>query len=155
MRGFIYKITNLINNKEYYGSTKIQVNHRFRKHISDYYTKYLKDKPNRVCIKLCDAFYEYGLECFIVEELEMVIVNNLRELNLLEDKYIIQYDSIENGYNSQRAFHSKKDSDAVYHAKMKGTKEYDDKRHQQYLKDKHQNQITNHITPNYYKENTK
>lgn len=134
MRGFIYKITNLINNKIYIGSTKIEVHHRFRKHISDYYTKYLKDNSARTCIKLCNAFYEYGLECFIVEEIDMIIIKNTKELNDIENKYIIQYNSIEKGYNSQYAKRTKKESDKAYYEKIKNNPDFKDKRHKLYLK---------------------
>ena len=66
--------------------------------------KYLKDNPQRrTCIKLCDAFYEFGLECFIVEEIEMIIIKNKGELFDRETYYQKLYNSVDNGYNTQYA----------------------------------------------------
>lgn len=133
MRGFIYNIVNLINGKKYVGSTEVSVNHRYRKHISDFHKKYLNDSENRTCRELCDAFYEFGLECFIVEELEMIYYKSLKELRIREGYYQQKLDTVENGYNMCYAGRTKKKSDAVYFQKMKGNQKFQDKRHKNYL----------------------
>ena len=57
--GYIYKITNTINNKIYIGQTSKTIEERFKAHISK-----AKQHINRY---LYDAMNHYGYENFIIE----------------------------------------------------------------------------------------
>ena len=64
---FIYKITNLINNKVYIGKTSYStIEERFKEHIKDSKKERCEKRP------LYDAFNKYGVENFIVKEVEWV-----------------------------------------------------------------------------------
>lgn len=86
--GYIYKITNLINQKSYIGQTRQDFHKRWQQHISDTNTNrgYLIHK----------AIAKYGLTNFtfsIIEECENTVLND-------REKYWIKYyDSYNNGYN--------------------------------------------------------
>lgn len=88
--GYIYKITNKINNKVYIGQTRRTVAERYDRHL------YLaKQHENR---RLYDAMNHYGYDNFIVEE---IVEASDEQLNELEIFYIKQYNSIDPafGYN--------------------------------------------------------
>lgn len=59
--GYIYKITNLVNNKIYIGQTIHTLKYRFNQHINQ-----------NKCTKLHNAIVKYGKENFIIEEIEKV-----------------------------------------------------------------------------------
>ncbi len=89
--GYIYKITNLINQKIYIGQTVKTVQKRFTQHKNNSNKEYFSQ------IVLYKAFNKYGIENFTCDEIEEV------ENSLLDDreKYWIEYyDSYFNGYNS-------------------------------------------------------
>lgn len=87
--GYIYKITNKINNKVYIGQTITTVEHRWKGHLQAW-------KGNRHCQALYDAFDKYGIDNFIVETIEKCDIEELDD----REKYWIQYyDSYNNGYN--------------------------------------------------------
>lgn len=89
--GYIYKITNTLNNKIYIGQTIKSVEKRFQQHKNN------SNKPYFSQIVLYKAFNKYGIENFICEEIEQVENNLLDE----REKYWIEYyDSFFNGYNS-------------------------------------------------------
>ena len=89
--GFIYKITNKLNNKIYIGQTIKTVNKRFQQHKNNSNKDYFSQ------IVLYKAFNKYGIENFICETLEEVPNDKLDE----REKYWIEfYDSYFNGYNS-------------------------------------------------------
>ena len=87
---FIYKITNLLNNKCYIGKTDVHtIEERFKEHIQDS-RKYL-ERP------LYRAFNKYGIENFKIEEIEQCSVENSCE----REKYWIEYyGSFKYGYNA-------------------------------------------------------
>lgn len=87
---FIYKITNLLNNKVYIGKTDIHtIEERFKEHIKDSY-KYI-DRP------LYRAFNKYGIENFKIEEIEQCDIKDSCE----REKYWIEYyNSYKYGYNA-------------------------------------------------------
>lgn len=85
MKGYIYKITNKVNNKVYIGQTRYTVEFRWRQHI------HKKDKTY-----FHNAIHKYGIENFIIEVLEECPIN---QLNSREIFYIAKYDSFNNGYN--------------------------------------------------------
>ena len=89
--GYIYKITNTINNKVYIGQTVKTVQKRFTQHKNN------SNKPYFSQIILYKAFNKYGIENFICEEIEEVDNSLLDE----RERYWIEYyDSYFNGYNS-------------------------------------------------------
>ena len=69
--GFIYKITNTINNKIYIGQTTKTIQERFNNHI-----KKAKQHTNRY---LYDAMNKYGYEKFIIEKIEEINNDKLDE----------------------------------------------------------------------------
>ena len=86
--GYIYKITNIINNKEYIGYTsrtpKIRYDEHWRNRFND--NSYLHR-----------AMKKYGKECFIVKEIDIVNESNWEEK---EQYYIKKYNTlVPNGYN--------------------------------------------------------
>lgn len=89
--GFIYKITNKLNNKIYIGQTIKTVSKRFQQHKNNSNKDYFSQ------IVLYKAFNKYGIENFTCETLEEVPNDKLDE----REKYWIEfYDSYFNGYNS-------------------------------------------------------
>lgn len=85
--GYIYKITNLINNKIYIGQTICSLKRRWNKHIHD-----------GGCVYLHSAILKYGKENFKMEEIEYVLKEQLDEREIYWIKY---YNSTnkEVGYN--------------------------------------------------------
>ena len=90
--GYIYKITNLINNKCYIGQTIKNIEERWNRHKRDAFNK----KNYNYNYPLYKAFRKYGLENFSFEIIEEC---NISELNEKEIYWIQYYDSYKNGYN--------------------------------------------------------
>lgn len=88
----IYKITNLVNNKCYIGSTS-DLNRRSIHHRS-----YLKKGINH-SVKLQNAFNKYGEENFKIEVVKLI--DDISLVREFEEFYINFFDSINNGYNIQ------------------------------------------------------
>jgi group I intron endonuclease len=90
--GYIYKITNTINNKVYIGeTTETTPEKRWNRHIQT-----LKYK-DRGCPALKNAINEYGLENF---KFEVIIICFDEDVYKYEEEYINKYNSIApNGYN--------------------------------------------------------
>ena len=89
MNGFIYKITNRVNNKVYIGQTRFTIEHRFKQHIKNYNIEHRKQA-------LYLAFDKYGIENFVVEQVEECPIEKLDEREIY---WIAYYDSFKNGYN--------------------------------------------------------
>ena len=89
----VYKITNLINNKSYIGSS-IRVEQRWKEHINS------SKNPNdpKYNYPLYKAFRKYGLENFSFDIIADDF-NTKEEMQLYENKMIIFYNSYNNGYN--------------------------------------------------------
>lgn len=84
----IYKITNLVNNKIYIGQTTRSIEDRWNGHCTC--------SPERSAIAA--AIQKYGSSNFKIEEL--IKVDSQEELNLLEKKYVEEFNSLApNGYN--------------------------------------------------------
>lgn len=69
---WIYKITNIQNNKVYIGQSIRPINQRFQRHINDALNNILDTHFAR-------AIRKYGKENFIIEEID--IANTQEELN--------------------------------------------------------------------------
>jgi group I intron endonuclease len=85
----IYKITNLVNGKVYIGKTVQSSKRRFEQHLFC-----VKQGLNT---KLYNAMRKYGVESFAMEKIDSA--NTEEELNLLEQLYIAECDSLVRGYN--------------------------------------------------------
>jgi len=86
---FIYKVTNLINNKVYVGQTIQSIKTRWNCHC----------KPSRERVSaISKAIQKYGKQNFKIEEIDGA--NSLTELNYLETYYIYKFNTLSpDGYN--------------------------------------------------------
>lgn len=104
--GYIYKIINDVNDKVYIGQTITTIKERWHGHMS----AALNDKNNSILYK---AMRKYGRNKFHIFKLECVSAKNkedlLSKLNMLEQKYIIIYNSLynQNGYNLEKGGNNK------------------------------------------------
>ena len=88
---YIYKITNLINNRIYIGKTNLSVEQRWKQHIRDSRKKDCMDRP------LYRAINKYNISNFIIEPIEECSEDAANE----REKYWIEYyGSFKNGYNA-------------------------------------------------------
>lgn len=96
MTGYIYMITNNINNKQYIGLTSRDYNLRWEQHIAEANKTNPKSYISR-------AIKKYGLDNFTFEVIETVKRKNPNELRnklkIKEIKYIEEYGTFLNGYN--------------------------------------------------------
>lgn len=83
--GYIYCITNIINNKRYVGKTLFTIQERFQEHCKDSRKERCEKRP------LYDAMNKYGVENFIVEELEYV-----KDENILSEREVYWIKELEN-----------------------------------------------------------
>lgn len=91
---WIYKITNIQNNKVYIGQSIRPINQRFQRHINDALNNILDTHFAR-------AIRKYGKENFIIEEIDAA--NTQEELNEKEQYWIKYYNSVIDGYNETDA----------------------------------------------------
>lgn len=88
---YVYKITNLINKKNYVGQTISEIKYRWNSH-----KKYARKLKRKYPIYL--AMNKYGIENFKIEEIEKC--NSIEELNEREVFWIQELNShVPNGYN--------------------------------------------------------
>jgi len=112
--GMIYRITNTINGKKYYGQTKcyIQNHGKIVKHsIEERFKEHLDSamKNKDLCYKLYSAIREYGKDSF---KCEYVTRTHLKFLDALETFYIITEETHINGYNILTKNITQKDNNA-------------------------------------------
>ena len=91
---WIYKITNIQNNKVYIGQTIRPINDRFRRHINDALNNILDTHFAR-------AIRKYGKDSFIIEEIDCASTQD--ELNKKERYWIQYYNAVNDGYNETDA----------------------------------------------------
>lgn len=96
--GFIYLITNKVNGKQYVGQTRSTIEERWRNHKCNVNVKH----KQKFALHL--AMNKYGIENFIIQEIEKIIKPTieelLNELNEKEIDYIKQLTTLcPNGYN--------------------------------------------------------
>ena len=92
--GYIYKITNKLNNHSYIGQTIYPIEHRWKQHLqaaSD-------NVPDRLGA-IHKAIQKYGKDNFIVEMVEECANDELNEREIYWIKY---YNTYEDGYNLTR-----------------------------------------------------
>lgn len=87
--GFVYKITNDINNKVYIGKTHNNIQKRFQEHCRDCHKETFENRP------LYRAMNKYGVEHFHIELVEETDNPEEREIYWIE-----QYNSYHDGYNA-------------------------------------------------------
>lgn len=93
--GYIYCITNLINNKQYVGKTTKTLKERFQEHCRDSRKERYNKRP------LYDAMNKYGIENFKIDELEYV--ENDKELPKREIFWIKELNTYgHSGYNASK-----------------------------------------------------
>lgn len=95
---FIYKITNLVNQKVYIGQT-IQINPRMR-----WYSHQADARKGKKSY-LYDSMRKHGINNFTWEVIDQC--SNIDELNLLEKKWLSHYRSIVEVYNNREAGNNK------------------------------------------------
>lgn len=90
----IYKFTHVETGRSYVGQTIQDPNQRRLEHISGsrYSTK---------TYHFHNALKKYGIDAFTFEVIDTA--STLEELNLLEEKYVNEFDSINNGFNIRQA----------------------------------------------------
>ena len=93
----IYFIKNDVNDKLYVGSTIQTYWKRWQQHQRD-----MKD-PERENNKLYTAMRELGVEHFYMEVHDYYPCGTKEELEEIETRVILEYDTIDNGYNYKRA----------------------------------------------------
>ena len=86
----IYKFTHIDTNRSYIGQTIQDPNQRRLEHISD-------SRHAQKGYRFHNALRKYGIDAFTFEVI--ATATTLEELNLLEEKYVEYYDSINNGFN--------------------------------------------------------
>ena len=88
--GYIYKITNTINNKIYIGQTRYTIQKRWTEHCSVY---------NKLDYPLYKAMRKYGQDNFIIEEIEQISDELLNEREIYWIDFYHSYASLGYGYN--------------------------------------------------------
>lgn len=91
---WIYKITNIQNNKIYIGQTIRPIQNRFHRHMNDALNNILDTHFAR-------AIRKYGKDNFIIEQIDQAQTQD--ELNKKEQYWIQYYNSVQNGYNETDA----------------------------------------------------
>lgn len=91
---WIYKITNIQNNKVYIGQSIRPIEERFQRHLND-------ALHNIIDTHFARAIRKYGKENFIIQVIDQA--NSQEELNNKERFWIQYYDAIKQGYNETDA----------------------------------------------------
>ena len=96
--GRIYQMVNMMTNEKYVGATFSPLHKRLYDRRK-YYKQWLRGKFDSDR-KLFQNIYNYGWECFRMELLEEVEVENKQELFKIEGDWIRKLDTFKNGLNS-------------------------------------------------------
>ncbi len=93
MIGYVYKITNDINNKLYIGKTMLSLKKRFDQHCRDSMKRQYEKRPQY------SAMRKYGKEHFSIHLIEEC---DISEINNRETYWIKYYGTYEYGYNATK-----------------------------------------------------
>lgn len=96
MKYYIYKITNIKNNKIYIGITSKTIQHRFKNHIR-------KSKMGSTT-NLHQSIKKHGENNFNVVELYSFHTNNKKFAYMIEQIFIDMYEAVKKGYNMEIGF---------------------------------------------------
>lgn len=111
---YIYKFTHIETGRCYIGQTIQDPNRRRLEHIAD-----SRHTPREYHFH--NALRKYGIDAFTFEVIDTA--STLEELNLLEDKYVNEFDSINNGFNIRQAggnkLHSEESKERMREAQRK------------------------------------
>lgn len=102
MKGYIYKITNKINNKVYIGQTTQKPINRWYRHCQ---RKCLSEAEFNMAIKR--AIFKYGKDNFTFEVIETLDNYDRDTLDNREVYWIEFYNSYKDGYNCTKGGHTK------------------------------------------------
>ena len=91
---WIYKITNIQNDKVYIGQSIRPIEQRFKRHLTDALN-------NKLDTHFARAIREYGADSFKLEEIDSATTQE--ELNKKEQYWIQYYNSVKEGYNETDA----------------------------------------------------
>jgi group I intron endonuclease len=91
MTGYIYCITNSINQKQYIGQTRFSLQERWRDHCKNAIDDTKSNRP------LYRAMRKYGIDNFTITLLEEVPIE---ELDQAEQRWIQNLNTYHNGYNA-------------------------------------------------------
>ena len=110
---YIYKITNLINQKIYIGKTTKTIESRWNKHWADSIREDISNRP------LYKAFNKYGKENFKIEQLEECSIDELSDREIY---WIEKLGSFKYGYNATQGGDGKHyaDYDLIYNLYKEG-----------------------------------
>lgn len=89
--GYVYIVTNQINGKQYVGQTLEGLHSRWMKH------KYCARTNKHPTNHFMNAIRKHGEDNFIIEPIKIV---SLDSLDSIEEQYIAELDTYNNGYNS-------------------------------------------------------
>lgn len=101
MYGIIYKVTNIVNNKNYIGQTRQKNGFDSRyggSGIQSFYNYYKRSKYKNGQY-IAKEIAEYGFNNFIINK-TLDVAYSKESLDKLEEYYIQKYDCLNNGYNS-------------------------------------------------------
>lgn len=90
---YIYKITNVINNKCYIGKTIGSIEKRWKEHCHDSQKTDIGNRPLYIAMK------KYGIENFSIEEVESCDISILNEREMY---WINYFNSYKTGYNATK-----------------------------------------------------
>lgn len=111
---YIYKFTHILSGRCYIGQTIQNPNQRRLEHIAD--SRYSTKEYH-----FHNALRKYGITAFTFEVIDTA--STLEELNLLEEKYVNEFNSIDNGFNIRQAggnkLHSEESKERMREAQRK------------------------------------
>lgn len=110
---YIYKITNILNNKCYIGQTINTIEERWKRHQQDALS-------GRLDTHFANAIRKYGVENFTLELLDTA--SSPEELTQKEHDWIIYYNSVLEGYNETDAISKSGGNTYKYKTKEELTK---------------------------------
>ena len=91
--GYIYLITNKINNKKYVGKTTKSIKERWEEHLKDSKKEKCEIRP------LYRAIRKYGIENFTIEEIEKLLEEEIKQELPTKEIKVEKFDTIiENNY---------------------------------------------------------
>lgn len=95
---YIYKFTHVETGRSYIGQTIQNPNRRRLEHICE-------SRSSKKTYHFHNALKKYGIDAFTFEVIASA--SSIEELNILEEKFVIQYDSISNGFNIRQPGNNK------------------------------------------------